>query len=144
VLTEGGYLLIELPDPEWRLGRIFGKYWMPWFQPQHQHMMPIGNLKKALADRGLQPVAEERGKAHMCNDFVLSSYLFLANIAPRSPKPWRPGKPRLRAIRSAFVWSVGIPWLIVASLLDRTVNRGIAKRTDQGNAYRVLARKESP
>jgi SAM-dependent methyltransferase len=143
VLGEGGYLLIEVPDPEWRLGRLFGRYWMPWFQPQHQHMLPIANLKLALAERGLQPVAEERGKAHMCNDFVLSSLLFLVRIAPRSPAPWRPAKPRLKVLRSALVWSVGVPWLIVAGLLDKTVNQSIARRTDRGNAYRVLARKES-
>ncbi|CAM3294618.1 methyltransferase domain-containing protein [Kibdelosporangium persicum] len=142
-LPDGGYLLIEVPDPEWRLGRLFGKYWMPWFQPQHQHMLPIANLKQALAERGLRPVAEERGKAHLCNDFVLSSYLFLASIAPRSPAPWRPAEPRLKALRSALVWSVGIPWLVVAGLLDKTVNQAIARRTDRGNAYRVLARKES-
>jgi hypothetical protein len=116
---------------------------MPWFQPQHQHMMPIANLKKALAERGLRPVAEERGKAHLCNDFVLSSYLLLACWAPRSPSPWRPAKPRLKALRSLAVWSVGIPWLIVAGLLDKTVNRSISRRTDRGNAYRVLAREES-
>ncbi len=143
VLPDGGYLLIELPDPEWRLGRLFGKYWMPWFQPQHQHMMPIGNLKKALAGRGLTPVAEERGKAHLCNDFVLSSYLFLATLAPRSPSPWRPAKPKLKALRSLAVWSVGIPWLIVAGVLDKTLNQSMARRKDLGNAYRVLARKES-
>ncbi|MET0235091.1 MAG: class I SAM-dependent methyltransferase [Kibdelosporangium sp.] len=143
VLGEGGYLLIEVPDPEWKLGRLFGKYWMPWFQPQHQHMLPIANLKLALAERGLRPVAEERGKAHLCNDFVLSSYLFLASVAPRSPSPWRPAKPRLKGLRSAVVWSIGIPWLIVAGLLDKTVNQSIARRNDRGNAYRVLARKES-
>ncbi|TCO53693.1 class I SAM-dependent methyltransferase [Actinocrispum wychmicini] len=141
VLPDGGYLLIELPDPEWRLGRLFGRYWMPWFQPQHQHMMPIGNLKAALADRGLEPIAEERGKAHLCNDFVLSSYLFLANIAPRSPSPWRPAKPKLKGVRSAAVWTLGIPWLVIAGVLDKTVNQTIANRHDRGNAYRVLARK---
>jgi methyltransferase family protein len=143
ILPDGGYLLIELPDPEWRLGRLFGKYWMPWFQPQHQHMMPIENLKHALADRGLTPIAEERGKAHLCNDFVLSSYLFLATVAPRSPSPWRPAKPKLKGLRSTAVWTIGIPWLIVAGLLDKTVNQSIARRKDRGNAYRVLARKES-
>jgi hypothetical protein len=42
VLPPGGYLLIELPDPQWPLARLFGRYWMPWFQPQHLHMMPLG------------------------------------------------------------------------------------------------------
>lgn len=142
LLPDGGYLLIELPDPEWRLGRLFGRYWMPWFQPQHQHMMPIGNLKAALAERGLEPIAEERGKAHLCNDFVLSTLLWFASLAPRSPTPWHPSKARFAALRGGVVWTVGIPVLIVAGLLDRTVNRAIANRGDRGNAYRVLARKE--
>jgi SAM-dependent methyltransferase len=144
LLPDGGYLLIELPDPEWRLGRLFGQYWMPWFQPQHQHMMPIENLKLALANRGLEPVAEERGKAHLCNDFVLAGFLWLASLAPRSPSPWQPRKARFAALRGALVWTAGIPVLIVAGVLDRTVNRGIANRRDRGNAYRVLARKEQP
>ncbi|MEO6083987.1 MAG: class I SAM-dependent methyltransferase [Umezawaea sp.] len=144
LLPDGGYLLIELPDPEWRLGRLFGRYWMPWFQPQHQHMMPIANLKVALVERGLTPVAEERGKAHSSSDFMVSGFLFLASIAPRSPSPWRPRKVRFAALRGAVVWTAGIPLLIIAGLLDRTVNRTLSRRSDRGNAYRVLARKEQP
>ncbi|GAB3885513.1 hypothetical protein GCM10029964_048300 [Kibdelosporangium lantanae] len=45
-------------------------------------------------------------------------------------------------MRSTAVWTVGIPWLIVAGVLDKTVNKSTARRTDRGNAYRVLARKE--
>lgn len=141
VLPDGGYLLIELPDPEWRLGRLFGQYWMPWFQPQHQHMMPIGNLQHALADRGLTTVATERAEAHLCNDFTLALLLFLGNIAPRTPAPWRPERVRLRRTRSFLVWALGIPAFFVALGLDQTVNRFMAKRTGNGNAYRLLARK---
>ncbi|GLZ28412.1 hypothetical protein Lesp02_06020 [Lentzea sp. NBRC 105346] len=144
VLPEGGYLLIELPDPEWRLGWMFGKYWMPWFQPQHQHMMPIGNLKHALGERGLTTVAEERAKAHMCNDFVLAALLFLGRHAPRTPAPWNPAKPKFLRLRRATVWTLGIPLFLVAVALDQTLNRALAKYNDRGNAYRVLARKESP
>ncbi|SDF76647.1 Methyltransferase domain-containing protein [Lentzea fradiae] len=141
VLPGGGYLLIELPDPEWRLGRLFGQYWMPWFQPQHQHMMPIANLQHALADRGLVTVATERAEAHLCNDFTLALLLFLGNLAPRTPAPWRPERVRLRRTRSFLVWALGIPAFFVALGLDQTVNRFMAKRTGNGNAYRLLARK---
>ncbi|GHH33673.1 class I SAM-dependent methyltransferase [Lentzea cavernae] len=141
VLPDGGYLLIELPDPEWRLGRLFGQYWMPWFQPQHQHMMPIGNLEHALADRGLTTVATERKQAHLCNDFTLALLLWLGDKAPRTPAPWRPEKVRLRRTRSFLVWSLGIPAFFVALALDQTVNRFLAARTGNGNAYRLLAQK---
>ncbi|TWP53688.1 class I SAM-dependent methyltransferase [Lentzea tibetensis] len=143
VLPEGGYLLIELPDPEWRLGWKFGRYWMPWFQPQHQHMMPIENLKHELADRHLTTVAEERSKAHMQNDFMLAALLFLGAKAPRTPAPWRPEKPKYKTLRSAAVWTLGIPLFLVAAALDQTLNRALAHRNDRGNAYRVLARKEA-
>ncbi|MET9229240.1 methyltransferase domain-containing protein [Lentzea sp. NPDC003310] len=141
VLPQGGYLLIELPDPEWRLGRLFGQYWMPWFQPQHQHMMPIGNLEHALADRGMVTVATERKEAHLCNDFTLALLLWLGDKAPRTPAPWRPGRVRLRRTRSFLVWTLGIPAFFVALALDQTVNRFVAARTGNGNAYRLLARK---
>ncbi|WP_329792534.1 class I SAM-dependent methyltransferase [Lentzea sp. DG1S-22] len=141
VLPDGGYLLIELPDPEWRLGRLFGQYWMPWFQPQHQHMMPIGNLEKTLAERGLTTVATERKEAHLCNDFTLALLLWLGDRAPRTPAPWRPEAVRLRRTRSFLVWTFGIPAFFAAMLLDQTVNRFLAHRTGNGNAYRLLARK---
>jgi SAM-dependent methyltransferase len=141
VLPDGGYLLIELPDPEWRLGRLFGQYWMPWFQPQHQHMMPIDNLEQALSDRGLVTVARERSKAHLCNDFTLALLLFLGARAPRTPAPWRPERVRMRRSRSFLVWTLGIPAFFVAMALDQTVNRFLAARSDRGNAYRLLALK---
>ncbi len=104
-------------------------------------MMPIGNLQVALADRGLTTVATERAKAHLCNDFTLGLLLFLGNIAPRTPAPWRPERVRLRRTRSFLVWSLGIPAFFVAMALDQTVNRFIAARTGNGNAYRLLAQK---
>ena len=137
VLPVGGYLLIELPDPQWRLARLFGRYWMPWFQPQHQHMMPIDNLTRALAQRGLRPVATERGPAHQANDAVIAAYLFFSNLAPDRSTPWslRPPTPMTRAWRC-------LVWAAAGLLLDQTLGRALAGRWDRGNAYRVLARRE--
>ncbi|HEV2372504.1 MAG TPA: class I SAM-dependent methyltransferase [Streptosporangiaceae bacterium] len=145
VLPPGGFLLIELPDPQWRLAPLFGRYWMPWFQPQHQHMMPIGNLTKALADRGLVTVSTERGPAHQANDLVIAAYLFFARLAPERSTPWsaRPPTPLWRTWQ-AVVWTVGIPTLAAGLLIDQTLVRALARRWDLGNAYRVLARKEEP
>ncbi|MEV5571929.1 class I SAM-dependent methyltransferase [Spirillospora sp. NPDC052269] len=145
VLPPGGHLLIELPDPEWRLGRLFGRYWVPWFQPQHQHMMPIGNLKRALADRGLTPVAEERAAAHQGNDFVLAAYQWFAHLAPDRNLPWS-AKRRTATWRvwRGLVWTVGVPAVLTGLLLDHTFGALASRRTGTGNAYRVLARKDDP
>ncbi|WP_329521044.1 class I SAM-dependent methyltransferase [Spirillospora sp. NBC_01491] len=141
ILPLGGYLLIELPDPEWRLGRLFGKYWVPWFQPQHQHMMPIGNLKEALTDRGLALVAEERASAHQRNDFVTAAYLWFAGLAPDRTLPWLAERRRVRHVGRGLIWTVGVPTVLVGLLLDHTVGAFVARRSGTGNAYRVLARK---
>jgi hypothetical protein len=142
-LPAGGHLLIELPDPQWRLAPVFGRYWMPWFQPQHQHMMPIGNLLAALEERGLRPVAVERGPAHQANDAVAAAYLFFAGLAPDRTKPWSSRPPTVASRAGlALVWVAGVPVIVAGLLLDRTLGRALARRWDRGNAYRVLARRE--
>lgn len=143
ILPPGGHLLIELPDPEWRLGKLFGKYWMPWFQPQHQNMMPIGNIKRAVEERGLTVVAEERAPAHQRNDFVTAAYLWFAGIAPDRTLPWSAKRRTpVQRVWRGVAWTAGVPALIVGLLLDRTLSVAVARRTGTGNAYRVLARKD--
>lgn len=142
-LPAGGYLLIELPDPQWQLGPLFGQYWMAWFQPQHQHMMPLSNLIDALDRRGLQPVAVERGAAHQANDVVTALYLLLMAIAPDRRRPWSPRPPTTAAAGwRVLVLAAGFPFLAAGLLADRTLGRVLARHWDRGNAYRVLARKQ--
>lgn len=142
-LPAGGYLLIELPDPQWQPGPLFGQYWMPWFQPQHQHMMPLSNLIGALDRRGLQPVAVERGAAHQANDVVTALYLFLMAIAPDRRRPWSARPPTTAATAwRVLVLAAGFPFLAAGLLADRTLGRVLARHWDRGNAYRVLARKQ--
>lgn len=143
VLAPGGHLLIELPDPEWKLAGVFGRYWMPWFQPQHLHMIPLPSLSEALTARGFRTVAIERGAAHQANDFVGAAALLLSRLAPDHAMPWSavPDSPAWRAWRS-LLWTCGMPLLVASVVLDQVVGRGLARRWDRGNAYRVLAVKE--
>jgi hypothetical protein len=143
LLPAGSYLLIELPDPQWRLSRLFGRYWMGWFQPQHLHMMPIGNLSAELERRGLRTVAVERGSAHQANDTVLAVFWFITSIAPDRSQPWspRPATTLTRAWRQLLL-TVGLAFLGAALLADRTLCRALARHWDRANVYRVLARKE--
>ncbi|MGQ0719049.1 MAG: class I SAM-dependent methyltransferase [Pseudonocardiales bacterium] len=143
VLTSDGYLLIELPDPDYRFGRALGRMWFPWFQPQHQHMFPLDNLVRALSDRGLSPVTIERGTAHQAGtDLFLSLMLALNVCAPNPRLPWLAAGPtRWRRLRHATVWAAGRPLLMGAYLLDALLYQ-LVRRTRGGNAYRVLARKD--
>jgi SAM-dependent methyltransferase len=142
VLPAGSYLLIELPDPESSFGRVLGRWWMPWFQPQHQHMIPVRNLVQALADRGFSAVAIDRGAAHQRGDLFFGLALALIAIAPDPRLPWLVTRPtRWRRLRHTAVWSVGRPLLVIMHLLDELL-RHVVRRTRGGNAYRVLARKD--
>ncbi|MGW6710480.1 methyltransferase domain-containing protein, partial [Streptomyces sp. NPDC054956] len=90
VLAPGGYLTIELPDPQSRMSRLLGPAWLPWFQPQHQHLIPSGNLREALAERGFTVLAEEHGPAHQGNDFFGAVALTTTRLAPDPDRPWAP------------------------------------------------------
>ncbi|MER6444423.1 class I SAM-dependent methyltransferase [Streptomyces venezuelae] len=143
VLAPGGFLAIELPDPQSRMARLVGPFWLPWFQPQHQHLMPAANLREALADRGFTVVAEEHGPAHQGNDFFGAVALAATRLSPDPDRPWGPGPtPRARLLAHA-VRVAALPCFAAAAALD-TVRAAVARRTDGGNAYRMLARKDTP
>ncbi|MGH3888548.1 MAG: class I SAM-dependent methyltransferase [Pseudonocardiaceae bacterium] len=142
VLPAGNYLLIELPDPESSFGRVLGRWWMPWLQPQHQHLIPVRNLVQALADRGFSTVAVEHGPAHQGGDLFFGLALAFIAVAPDPRLPWlATGPTRWRRLRHATVWAVGRPFLAIMYLLDELLCQ-IVRRTHGGNAYRVLARKD--
>src|SRR5439155_15722535 len=72
-LAPAGCLMIEVPDPEYPLGRVLRRYWLPWFQPQHQHLLSVKNLDRLLRERGFEPVAWHRGRAHQKVDFFFAA-----------------------------------------------------------------------
>ncbi len=142
ILPAGSHLLIELPDPESLFGRVLGGWWMSWFQPQHQHMIPVRNLVQALSDRGFSTVAVERGAAHHGGDLFLSLALVLTTVAPDPRLPWLADTPtRWRQLRHSAVGAVGRPLLVGAYALDSLLSK-LVRRTRGGDAYRVLARKD--
>lgn len=141
VLPPGGFLLIEVPDPESPFGRVFGRWWFNWFQPQHLHFIPLGNLKDALADRGLETVAVDRGSVHAALDTTMTVLLMLNRLAPDPDKPWNDlSHPRLRRAWRAATYVAGVPALAGAVVADQVIARAVP-RTGGSNCYRILARK---
>lgn len=139
VLRPGGHLLIEVPDPEWPAGGLFKRYWLPWLQPQHQHLVPIGNLKAALTDRGLEVVGEQRDVGRVKFDVTSAAYLLIHPLTRDPDTPWAPGPPGVgrRLVRVGGL-VVAVPLMAVAVIADWVL--GI-RRTRHSNAYRVVARK---
>ena len=136
----GGLLLIEVPDPESRMGKVLGSYWMPWFQPQHQHFLSAKNLERLLRAHAFEPVVWHRGEAHQPCDLTFFAYTLLNQIARPIDRPWRPPTRLVMRAWNRIVWWTGIPLLGVAWILDR-VSAPLFRRAGWSNTYRVLARR---
>ena len=144
VLGPGDLFLIEMPDPCYRLAKAFGKWWMPLLQPQHQHMIPMRNLLAALAERGFAPVATTSGHAHMAVDATWAFVQMFAVAAPDPRMPWlREPENAWRRKRHDLAWKKVAPKVFgFGHKVDKVLTR-VAHRTDNGNTYRVLARREA-
>ncbi|MFF4007432.1 methyltransferase domain-containing protein [Streptomyces sp. NPDC001717] len=142
VLAPGGFLTIELPDPQSRMAGLLGPAWLPWFQPQHQHLIPAANLREALSDRGLTVLAEEHGPAHQGNDFFGAVALTATRLAPDPDRPWGPAPTPGARARASAVRVASLPFFVAAAALD-ALRTTAAHHSDGGNAYRLLARKDT-
>lgn len=139
-LPAGGYLSIELPDPESAWSRLLGRWWTAWLQPQHLHMMPLANLRARLTELGFTVVAEQRAEPHIATDAV-SAALLIVNAASISGEnlAWRPAPPsRFRKVLRKAAFVASIPVAVAALLVDR-VTAPIGRKRGMSNTYRVLA-----
>ncbi|MBZ4323438.1 class I SAM-dependent methyltransferase, partial [Streptomyces huiliensis] len=129
VLAPGGHLIIEVPDPECLASAVLGRWWFPYFQPQHLHLMPLANLRRELEALGYGVVAVERHEPHIPFDFAGAVLLALLHALPPGDEPWHPVPPSglQRKARAALFWSA-VPLLagvygaeqLLAPLLRRT------------------------
>jgi SAM-dependent methyltransferase len=139
-LAPDGCLLIEVPDPEFVLGRVLRNYWLPWFQPQHQHLLSVKNLERLLVEHNFTPIEWHRGKAHQEVDFFFATWLALGRIAPPPRLPWR-WRGAIAGAWRAAVWTIGAPLLIAAVITDHLA-APIFRRGRVSNTYRVVARRK--
>jgi SAM-dependent methyltransferase len=143
VIRPGGHLLIEVPDPDSRFARLLGRWWLPWLQPQHLHLVPVENLRRGLTELGFSVVAEQHAEPHDPVDLLAGTWLAIDAAAPREDLPWLPNPPnrRQRTLRTTMAIA-GVPFLILATLLDRFVIKRLSHRLGLSNAYRLLARRD--
>ncbi len=142
MLGPGGLLEIEVPNPECRWGRILGSWWIPWFQPQHLHLLNTTNLSRLLKENGFEPLEWHTGKANTPSNWLLSSVYQLRWLAGGPlDAPWRPPTTRMARLRHAAVWSVGSLWMAACVVLD-AIFEPLGRRSARwSNAFRVVARR---
>ncbi len=142
VLRPGGHLVIDVPDPESAWGRLLGKWWLPWLQPQHQHFISAANLRRRLEQLDFTVLLEQRAEAHTSLDLAAATWLPLHNLlAGGEDRPWRQTRPQpaQRLGRTAAIVAA-TPVLLVAQITDRLL-MPLATHLGLTNAYRMLARK---
>jgi SAM-dependent methyltransferase len=142
VLEPGGHLLIEVPNPDSALSRRLGWLWGPWFQPQHQHLLSLGNLRDELARRGFTVVATDVGDAHQPTDAAFALWLLANRIAPRPPMPWVPRLTVPQRLGRVVTFGAFAPFIVVALAFDRLVAPVFRRVPGLSNTYRVLARRD--
>ncbi|MDT0307968.1 methyltransferase domain-containing protein [Streptomyces sp. DSM 44917] len=140
-LKPGGHLLIEIPNPQSLSGKVMGKYWVPWFQPQHLHFIPLANMQEELNRTGFTVVAAEFGNAHIPVDLIGGLWFVLNRVLPQDDLAWRPRKPG-RAARATRLGGLiaALPLMLAVHGLDLAL-APIARRTRFCNAYRLIARR---
>jgi hypothetical protein len=135
-------LMIEVPDPESRMGNILGSYWVPWFQPQHQHLLSVSNLSVMLRDNHFEPIVWHRGEAHQTNDLTFFVFTLLNRIAPPLDLPWKTSSGALSRLWRQMIWCPGLLLVGVFWAIDQLIAPAL-RREGWSNTYRVLARRTS-
>jgi SAM-dependent methyltransferase len=142
VLEPGGHLLIEVPNPDSALGRPLGWLWGPWFQPQHQHFLSLGNLTDQLAARGFTVLATDIGTAHQPTELAFGLWLLANRVAPRPPMPWVPRLTPAQRAGRVVTFASFAPLIAVALVLDRLMAPLFRSVPGLSNTYRLLARRD--
>lgn len=139
-LRAGGHLMVEVPDPQSAFGRVLGRLWLPWFQPQHLHFLTVDNLTRMLDKQGFEVVQIDRAQAHIRVDILFATYLAMSRIAPPLYLPWRPRPGLWAKAKHALIWG-HLWWLLPgAHAMDRAL-APLLRRFGVSNTYRLLARK---
>ncbi len=141
LLEEGGLLMIELPDPDSPLGRWLGWAWLPWFQPQHLHMLPLKRLEHELGLAGFDVLVSQRAEAHQRVDLHYAILVMLNRICPEPNRPWLTPTHGAARVGYGILWLTALPFLGIAKLIDQWVIGPLAGRLGLSNTYRVLARR---
>ena len=139
-LTDGGTLIVEVPNPDFWPRHLLGRYWFQWLQPQHLHFFSIPNMEKLLRRCGFEPLAWHTGESHGPIDFVTAALFILRDWAPPAHYPWRPKQSWLYGVWRFTLFTLGSP-LVIAGFLTDMLLLPWARLLGMSNNYTVIARR---
>jgi SAM-dependent methyltransferase len=144
VLDSGGYLMIEVPDPEAKLATTLGRYWYQWGQPEHLQLMPSRNLAAAVDEAGFEVLSVEH--VTLRGEFLNSLGLALQHAARSPHLPWLPDPGLAHRVKRIAIYIAALPLVALAKLVDvvreKPFQQNLRLDTDQPTmAYRIVARR---
>ena len=136
LVAPGGRVAIEIPNPHCRLGRVLGRWWFPWFQPQHQLFLDEAWVRRLLATAGLHTTSVTY--LMTAGDLLLSSLLAVRNACSVGDAPWvRRPKP-IRIAVDLLIWAAALP-LFLAAIAGDAIYSLLSPSPQTSNAFRVVA-----
>lgn len=141
-LCPGGVLIVEVPDPDSRFGRLMKSYWWQWLQPQHLHLFPAAALTDLLGRNGFRTVRVERAKAHIPVDFLSTTALIGMRLIPGQVTPWTAATGRWRGAARGLIFVAFVPLLLLAFAADRAWAPLARRGSRLTNVYAVIARRD--
>ncbi|MEV7326297.1 class I SAM-dependent methyltransferase [Streptomyces sp. NPDC093970] len=121
-LRPGGHLLIDVANPRSAFGALLGKWWAPFGQPRHLHLLPPANLRAELESQGCEILTADRRTPHIPCDISAALALVLGRLLPG---PLRPAT---------------APLVAAAAAVDHAL-APLLRRTPFSNGYRIIAKK---
>jgi SAM-dependent methyltransferase len=141
ILVDGGYLLIEVPNPQCPLGKWLGRYWGPWLLPQHLNLFSMRQMEDLLRSKGFILVSGLFFNSKDFKNFSSALGLLFHQILPQN-HPWQDRKPRFPRFRKVIALGLFYPLHALCALLDFVVSPYLEKGT-RSAFYRVVAKKSS-
>ena len=136
LLTDTGCVTIEIPNPRCWLGNLLGRWWFPWFQPQHQHLLNEAAVRRLLVDAGLESISVTY--LMTAGDFFLATVLAVRRVCSAGDVPWAPRPGSARLLLDPIIWGLACPIFIAALLMDVVYAR-LPSSPMTSNALRVVA-----
>lgn len=140
-LAPDGLLLIEVPHIQSRFAKLLGRWWLPWFQPQHQHYLSVENLTRALDAHGFDVVDVEVGPAHQPADIGGATWLATQAFAPAPDLPWLDPPTLVDQVRRGVTLVVGGSLAALGLAADLALAPMTRSNDQWSNAFRVVARR---
>jgi len=140
-LAPGGILVVEVPDPESRFGRLMKSYWWQWLQPQHLRLYPAAAMTRLLERNGFEIVRVERGAAHVPVDFVSTAALIGMRLMPVQVAPWTTARGGWRAAVGRLMLVAFLPLLAGAFAADLIWAPAARRGRRLANVYAIVARR---